>query len=136
MTLPAVRRDPATDLFFDATARGHLLLRRCTACGAHAAPPSDSCPRCRNATADWEPAAGTATVVSWTVVHGRTPGAERTAALVELTEGPWMYAALRGLRPGERPWAGMPVAVAFERPEGGEAIPVFHPADRTGEHTA
>ncbi|MEU9450218.1 OB-fold domain-containing protein [Streptomyces sp. NPDC048277] len=128
MTVPVVHRDPATTPFFDATARGHLLVRRCTACGAHAAPQCDACPLCRHATATWEPAAGTGTVVSWTVVHGRAPGAERTAALIELTEGPWLYAALHGLRPGERPWSGMPVTVAFERPEGGEAVPVFHPA--------
>ncbi|MFG2958312.1 Zn-ribbon domain-containing OB-fold protein [Streptomyces sp. NPDC048291] len=131
MSLPVVLRDPATELFFDATARGELLVRRCTACGAHAAPASDACPRCRNATATSEPAAGTGTVVSWTVVHGRTPGAEQVVALVELTEGPWLYAALRGLRPGERPWSGLPVTVAFERPEGGEAVPVFTAAALT-----
>ncbi|MEV7394824.1 MULTISPECIES: OB-fold domain-containing protein [unclassified Streptomyces] len=126
--MTVVRRDPATEVFFDATARGELPVRRCTACGTHAAPQADACPNCRSATSTWVPAAGTATVVSWTAVPGRGPDAEKVAALVELTEGPWLYAALRGLRAGERPWAGMPVTVAFERPEGGEAVPVFRPA--------
>jgi len=134
MTTLAVRRDAATEKFFDGTARGELLIRLCTACGAHAAPPSESCPACQEPAAVWVPAAGTATVVSWTVVHGRprddAPAPQQVVALVELTEGPWLYAALHGLRAGERPWPGMSVTVAFafEHPEGGEAIPVFLPA--------
>ncbi|GGN23101.1 Zn-ribbon domain-containing OB-fold protein [Streptomyces fuscichromogenes] len=128
MTLPVVHRDVATELFFDATARGELLIRRCADCGAHAAPQSDACPDCRSTEATWVPAAGTATVVSWTVAHSRAGAAETASALLELTEGPWLYAPLHGLRDGERPWAGMPVTVAFERPDGGETLPVFHPA--------
>ncbi|MGW0948904.1 Zn-ribbon domain-containing OB-fold protein [Streptomyces sp. NPDC002623] len=130
MTIPVVHRDTATELFFDATARGELLIRRCTDCGAHSAPQSDACPTCRTLSPAWVPATGTGTVISWTALHGHPLGdaPETVTALIELTEGPWLYAPLRGLLPGERPWAGMPVAVAFERPEGGEALPVFRPA--------
>ncbi|WP_416981433.1 Zn-ribbon domain-containing OB-fold protein [Streptomyces sp. T028] len=132
MTVPVIHRDTATELFFDSTARGELLIRRCAGCGAHAAPQSTACPGCQNPATTWAAAAGTGTVVAWTAVHGRpgdgAPASEAVSALIELTEGPWLYAPLRNLGPGERPWAGMSVVVAFERPEGGEAIPVFRPA--------
>jgi uncharacterized OB-fold protein len=131
MTTLDVRRDAASEKFFDGTARGELLIRHCTACGAHAAPQFDACPACKEPTAAWVPADGTGTVISWTVVHGRprddAPAPQQVVAFIELTEGPWLYAALNGLRAGERPWPGMSVTVAFEHPEGGEAIPVFLP---------
>jgi uncharacterized OB-fold protein len=48
-------------------------------------------------------------------------------AIVELAEGPWLHAQLTGVDPAAVR-GGQPVTVAFERPEGGEAIPVFRPA--------
>jgi len=46
-TTHVVRRDAATEKFFDGTARGELLIRHCTARGAHAAPQSEACPACQ-----------------------------------------------------------------------------------------
>jgi uncharacterized OB-fold protein len=66
-------------------------------------------------------------------VHGRPPadGGEtpRTvAALVELAEGPWLHGRLVGAEPASLT-AGQPLTLAFDRPGGGESVPVFRPTD-------
>jgi uncharacterized OB-fold protein len=65
-------------------------------------------------------------VVSWSVVHTR--GAPPiVVGIVELDEEPWIQAQITETAP-EDVHGGMRVRVAFEHPEGGEAIPVFRPA--------
>ncbi|ROO87961.1 hypothetical protein EDD29_5610 [Actinocorallia herbida] len=130
MTVGIVHRDAQTAEFFDAAARGELLIRRCGACGAFNAPQVLACEHCQSDRQAWAVAAGTGTVVSWTVVHGRArgdaPPSRTSVAIVELDEGPWLHARLTGLEP-EAITAGLKVAVAFERPEGGEPVPTFRP---------
>ena len=130
MSVSAVRRDAETAEFFAGTERGELLLRRCGACGQFSRPQARSCGQCRSADLSWAPAAGQGTVVSWSVVHGRAtdgePPARTVVAIVELDEGPWLHARLAGIGTGGV-GAGQRVTVGFERPEGGEAIPVFSP---------
>lgn len=126
-----VRQDPATAGFFAGTARGELLLRGCGRCAAVSRPQARSCQRCQSGELSWVAAAGTGTIVSWSVVHARpAAGAEpppAVVAIIELSEGPWLHARLAvadpsGLAGGER------VTVGFELPpagEDGEAVPVF-----------
>jgi len=130
MPVLTIRRDETTAEFFAATSRGELPIRRCHDCG-HDNPPQDgACGACHSSALDWTPAAGHGTVVSWSVIHGRArdnePAPRTVVAIVELAEGPWLHAQLIDVDPGEVS-AGLPVTVAFERPEGGEAIPVFRP---------
>ncbi|MCW2884079.1 MAG: uncharacterized protein QOE54_4596 [Streptosporangiaceae bacterium] len=131
MPVGTVKRDGATAAFFNATARGELLIRRCEACGGFDAPQATACAHCGSAELAWAVARGTGTVASWTVVHGRAQGdapAPRTVlAIVELDEGPWLQVHLADVPP-EAVTAGLKVVVGFERPEGGEAVPVFRPA--------
>ncbi|MEV0383168.1 OB-fold domain-containing protein [Nonomuraea sp. NPDC050643] len=125
MPVGIVHRDAATAEFFDGTERGELLIRRCDACGRHAAPQTRTCPDCCAPDPSWTPAAGTGRVESWSVVHAK--GAPLVVvAIVELDEGPWVQARLTEIAP-EDVRGGLPVRVAFERPEGGEAVPVFRP---------
>ena len=131
--LAPVLRDEASATFFDATAEGRLLLRRCTACQHIRGPEVPMCTECLAEDFEWLDAAGTGHVESWIVMHSRagTDGIvpdPRVIATVELAEGPWMVGALRGVDIHAVAGA-MPVRVAFERPEGSEAIPVFRPAD-------
>ncbi|MGY4745623.1 Zn-ribbon domain-containing OB-fold protein [Streptomyces sp. ATMOS53] len=125
-------RDAASDEFFEGTARGELPLRHCTDCGTWNAPHTVSCRSCRSGRLTWEPARGTGKLVSWTVVHGRRaddgPAPRSLAGLVELDEGPWLHARIEVADP-TRLRAGLPLAVAFDRPYGGDAAPVFHLAD-------
>lgn len=127
-----ITRDDASAAFFDGTARGVLLLRRCDDCGRRNAPRTLTCPACHSARLAWEPARGTGTLASWTVVHHRPAGgapAPRTVAgLVQLDEGPWLHARIDGIDPS-RLRAGLPLIVAFDRPADGEAIPVFQSAE-------
>jgi uncharacterized OB-fold protein len=131
MSVGAVKRDAATAEFFDATGRGELLIRECRACSRFDVPQATACAHCGSADLTWAVARGTGTVASWTVVYGRALGdgpAPRTViAIVELDEGPWLQVHLADVPP-EAVTAGLKVVVGFERPEGGEAVPVFRPA--------
>lgn len=126
MPVGTVHRDAATAEFFDGAARGELLIRHCGACGGHAAPQARTCPHCASSALSWTPSAGTGAVVSWSVVHAKgVPPV--VVAIVELDEGPWIQTRITGVEPADVT-GGMRVRAGFERPEGGEAVPVFHPA--------
>jgi uncharacterized protein len=130
MNLPPVVRDHASEAFFDGTARGVLVLRRCDSCGAVRGPEVVLCGSCSESAFTWFDATGTGHVESWIVLHPRTPDAgeqPRVVVTVELTEGPWFVSALVGCDPAAI-HHGMPVVVAFERPIDSESIPIFHPA--------
>ena len=131
-SLPPIQRDEASAEFFDAAAEGRLVVRRCDDCGHVRAPEVPMCTQCLSESFGWIDTAGTGHVESWVVLHSRAGAdgvapAPRVVATVELTEGPWMVAALHGIEPGGVRVA-MAVRVAFERPEGSEPIPVFVPA--------
>jgi uncharacterized OB-fold protein len=135
MTLAALARDDASARFFDAAARGVLLLQRCSACGNAQLPIGgsvrDRCRNCGRNEAVWTAASGAATLVSWTsspvrTADGTEPGP--VIGLLELEEGPWMEAQLHALTGDAAQLAeGAPFAVAFETRAGSEATPVFIP---------
>lgn len=67
--------DPDNGRFWQATAEGKLLVRRCADCGKPHWPPRLGCPHCGSAAVDWADAPTRGTVFSWTVVHrAQTPG--------------------------------------------------------------
>ncbi|MFJ9410432.1 Zn-ribbon domain-containing OB-fold protein [Streptomyces sp. NPDC101393] len=144
--LPEV--DEFTRPYWDAAAEGRLLLRRCRAAGCGAAHhyPREFCPYCWSEDVLWEPAGGSATLYTWSVVHrndlppfgGRVP---YVAAVVDLAEGPRMMTEVvecdeQDLR------IGMPLTVGFRTQDAAEgaagsgaagagkavAVPVFRPA--------
>jgi uncharacterized OB-fold protein len=125
MEIGTLRRDGRTDPFFDAAAADRLLIKRCDPCDRWYAPDQSACPACGEEELGWAEAAGSATLVTWTVVHGRSPDQGRAyLALVELTEGPWLYARLDGLEAaalGE----GLPLAATFVHPPEGESYMLF-----------
>ena len=130
--LSPVVRDEASAEFFDGTARGVLLLRRCIACAHVRAPEIPMCTDCISESFEWIAAAGTGQLVSWVVLHAKasldgTAPEPRIIATVELAEGPWITSALTDVD-ADRVTGAMPVVVAFERPDDSEAIPVFRPA--------
>lgn len=132
-TMP-IARDAASAEFFDGTARGELLLRRCTDCGRISAPQARQCPDCAATEFTPAPASGAATLVSWTVPHDREGRPLTVAALVELAEGPWLRLRLTGVaEPAAELSAGLPLTVSFEAVAGGETVPVVSVA-REGRH--
>lgn len=130
MTIGIVQRDAATAEFFDATARGELLIRQCVDCARFNAPQNSTCAACRGDDLTWTVAAGTGVIASWSVMHGRPrdggPAPRTVVAIVELDEGPWLHAQIVDADP-DTVRTGAQVTVEFERPEGGEAVPVFRP---------
>lgn len=149
---PAPRFDlPEPDAFtapyWEAAARGRLLLRRCLSrdCGAVHHYPREFCPRCWSEAVEWVEADGRATLYTWSVVHRNDlpPFGERVpyvAAVVELAEGPRMMTEVTDC-PEERLRVGMPLRVHFrtgtgrgdgddggDGEGGGRAVPVFRPA--------
>jgi len=125
MTVGPVARDQATAGFFDGTANGQFLLRHCPSCGAVSAPQAAQCERCAATDLDWQAARGDATLISWTVAHGR-PGTDPVVACIaELAEGPWWWSCVEDCSPDQlRP--GAPLRIEFRRsgPQD-ETVPVF-----------
>ncbi|MFJ2259622.1 Zn-ribbon domain-containing OB-fold protein [Streptomyces sp. NPDC087844] len=132
--------DAFSRTYWDAAADGHLLLRRCGACGRAHHYPREFCPNCWSEAVTWERASGRATLYTWSVVHrndlppfgSRTPYA---AAVVDLEEGPRMMTEVVDC--GEEDLrVGMALEVAFRVEgegagegggEGAVAVPVFRP---------
>lgn len=127
MSVP-VSRNEATATFFDGTARGEFLLKRCPL-GHVCRPQAVLCDRCGSPALDDVPASGGVRLVSWAVVPGRSTADEEPTipAIVEFEEGPWWWSKLVGADPAELR-EGLPLRLEFERAEGGEAVPVFRPA--------
>jgi uncharacterized OB-fold protein len=126
MTVGAVNRDEQTAAFFDGTAVGQLLLRRCPA-GHYSEPQAAQCSTCGRTDLEWAAAGGGASLVSWAV----TRSGETSAVLViaELDEGPWWWSQLTGAGSAGLT-VGTRLRLAFARPDGAadgepEAVPVF-----------
>lgn len=58
-----------TQPFWDAAARGSLVVPQCVACGHRRMPPTPFCPRCHSQDIAWVELSGRATVYSYTVVE-------------------------------------------------------------------
>jgi uncharacterized OB-fold protein len=117
-----VIRDDDSAEFFDGTARGDLMIKRCDTCGHFLRPDSIACSQCHGTALSWTKSSGRGSLVSWIVVHGPD---RPVVGLVELEEGPWLHARLidvdmRALSVGDG------FEVDFE-PAGSETIPVFKP---------
>lgn len=120
--------------FWQACARGELVIQRCEDCLRLRHYPQPMCPHCRSTRSDWHRVSGRGSVYSYAVCHrafhpafaGAVP---YVVATIELEEGVRMVADLAGVEP-ERVRIGMPVRVAFERVTDEIALPRFRPAER------
>jgi hypothetical protein len=130
MPVGPVARNDATAPFFDATARGEFLIRRCAVCDTAATPLAEQCPTCTSTGLTWEPASGGAKVVSWTVFHeassGEQPASETVLVIAELDEGPWWWTLLLDVD-ADTVHEGQRIHLEFERSGDHEAVPVFRP---------
>jgi uncharacterized protein len=128
---PAV--NPETKAFWDATARGQLLLRRCRSCSTVNWYPRTLCPACGSFDTEWIEASGLGTIYTFAVTR-RGAGAYRNAtpyvlAYVELAEGPRIMTNIvdcdiDAIQIGDR------VEVTFHDTGQGAALPRFRPAGR------
>lgn len=118
--------DPLSRPFWEAAARGELVLQRCSACGRHQFYARPFCLACESDGVEWVRAAGTGTVYSVTTVRIQwVPELEPPyqVAIVELDEGPRLTSGIVGgeVRIGDR------VRVVWREREGLPPLPVFEP---------
>lgn len=127
MTVGQLRRDADTAEYLDGTARGQLLLRSCAECGAASEPQTRQCWQCDAVDLGWKEAAGDGVLISWAISHDRSDtrsAAQTVFGIVELAEGPWLWAQILADR--EVLGADLRLRVEFRRlADGSEAIPVF-----------
>ena len=130
--LPAPVPQPnlETQAFWDATAEGRFLLKRCE--NGHVIwYPRFLCPECRSTETEWFEASGKGTVYTYTVVRkGQGPYADAApyvAAYVELEEGPRVLTNLVEVEV-DQVEIGMPVEVVWHDTGEGSALYRFKPA--------
>ncbi len=132
--MATAKRDHASAPYFTSLEAGQLSVLRCERCAAWIPPggpyldPPLRCPSCGGGALLWTPTQGTGRLVTWTTdplfpgILDGTPG--QTAGLVELTEGPWVIAAL-AIHPDALS-DGLDVVFDSVVPAaGGEPVPVF-----------
>jgi hypothetical protein len=125
---------PEVKPFWDATARGELVLPKCTACGTLIWYPRPFCPKCASTSVEWVPASGRGTIYSFTV--NRRGVADLSAyreagvyvlAYVELEEGLRMMTNVVDCDP-DSVRIGQKVELVFHDTGEGNALPRFRPA--------
>lgn len=127
--------DVETAPYWEATAQGKLLIKRCNGCARAFFYPRDHCPRCWSTDTVWEETSGHGRVYTYTIVHTNDlpPFRDRVpyvVAIVELDEGVRMTTNIEGIEP-DAVRCDMPVQVAFReeaRDDGSVFLPVFRPA--------
>jgi uncharacterized OB-fold protein len=120
---PAVNLE--TQPFWDATAQGKLLIKKCTACGEPHFYPRGHCPFCFSDKTEWVEASGNGTIYTYSVMR-RAP-IPYAIAYVTLAEGPTMMTNivdcdLDSIKIGQA------VRLIFRPSEGGAPVPMFTPA--------
>ena len=123
--IPAPEASLETKAFWDAAAQGKLVIKQCRACGAAHYYPRALCPFCMSDATEWQTAAGTGTLYSYSVM--RRAEIPYAIAYVTLDEGPTMMTNLVGcdfdaLEIGQR------MKVVFTPTDGGPPVPTFTPA--------
>ncbi|MQY31859.1 hypothetical protein NRB56_74700 [Nocardia sp. RB56] len=78
-----------------------LMILRCDGCGRVFAPLTAWCSKCASSVLEQVPSGGVGSILSWRVVGragycGDDDPEPLTIAIVELDEGPWVYAAIEG----------------------------------------
>ena len=128
---PAPAPNAETAPFWDATARGVMLLQRCNSCGSTIWYPRWLCPICGSTDTSWYEASGRGSIYSFTVVR-RGDGPYREVgpyvlAYVELEEGPRIVTNVLTDDP-DAVRVGQAVTVTFTDTGEGTALPRFTPA--------
>jgi uncharacterized OB-fold protein/acyl dehydratase len=130
---PSLTQD--NSFFFEGAKEGKLLIQRCSECGMLRHPPRPACPNCRSFLWDTLQASGRGTIYSYVVNHyPQVPAFDYPliVALVELEEGTRLVANVSHMTP-ETVAIGMPVVAEFESFDDELSLPVFRPADGSGE---
>jgi uncharacterized OB-fold protein len=124
--IEAPEQSPETKPYWDAAAKGQLLIKKCNACGEPHFYPRSLCPFCFSGDTAWVAASGKGTIYSYSVMR-RVP-VPYVVAYVTLAEGPTMISNivdcdLNAVKIGQA------VKVTFKPSDGGPLVPMFTPAE-------
>ena len=116
---------PDTQAFWDAAAKGKLLIKTCADCKKSHYYPRANCPYCLSAKTEWRETKGTGTIYTYSVMR-RAP-VPYALAYVALDEGVTMMTNivdtdLDTIKIGQK------VKLVFKPSEGGPPVPCFAPA--------
>jgi len=120
--IPAPQANPETQAFWDGAAKGQLLLKKCRACGELHYYPRALCPFCGSDATEWQAAAGTGVLYSYSVM--RRAEVPYAIAYVTLDEGVTMMTNLVDCD-FDRLKIGQRVKVVFTPTDGGPPVPTF-----------
>ena len=119
-----------TKAWWDATRDQRLVVQRCASCGRHQHYPRALCTACGSTDLTFDDAAGTGSVVSFSVVH-RAPSDSFTppyvVALVRLDEGVQLLTNI--VAPPDIVRCDQPVTVTWEALDDGRHLPLFTPTE-------
>lgn len=122
--------------FWDAARDNTLLIQQCACCANTEFLPRPWCSECGSRDLQWRPSTGLGSVYAFSIANvvmmnrpGWTPDLPVVLTLVDLDDGPRMYARIVG--PNRvKTHINMRVEVTFESVGGGVAIPVFRQIER------
>lgn len=117
--------------YWEAAARGELLIKQCGACTEVHHYPRPFCPRCWSEDVSWLRASGRATLYTYSTVFRNDLApfdswGAYVAAVVELEEGPRLMTNIVDCDPADLR-VGMAVEVVFRELTDEFAAPVFRP---------
>lgn len=129
-TRPLPDPDGESRTYFEACARGELLVQECPACHHRQHFPRAWCTEC-GATPEWLSTAGTGTVHTFTIIrqYGQEPFQGQlpyVVAMIELPEGPKLMGNVTDCDPSSV-HIGMPVEVYMVRATPEIAVPFWRP---------
>src|SRR6185503_13834587 len=113
-----LRNDESIE-FFDGTARGELMIKRCDSCGQFPRLDAIACSKYHAITLSWTESSGRGSLVSSSVMRGEPSS---VVGLVELDEGPWLHGRLVNVETDSLA-LGDPFLVDFEQ-AGEEKTPI------------
>ena len=108
--------------FWDATAEGKLLVKKCTDCGEYHYYPRSICPFCMSDNTEWRQSTGKGTVYTYSVM--RRSSSPYCIAYVTLDEGITMMTSIINVD-FDKIKIGMEVHVSFVDTGEGCALPYF-----------
>jgi uncharacterized protein len=123
--IPAPAVNVETKSYWDAAAKGQLLVKKCLACGELHFYPRALCPFCFSERTEWVAASGNGTIYSYSVMR-RVPE-PYAIAYVALDEGPKMLTNIVDCA-FDAIHIGLRVKLVFKPSEGGPPVPMFAPA--------
>ena len=131
---PIPSPSPETKRFWDGCKKHELWLPFCHDCQTFYWYPRDFCPSCFSWDTEWRRASGRGTVYTFAIQYrawhpGFADDIPYVTALIDLEEGPRLYANLVGIEPDPKHVrCDMPVEVVFEDISDEISLPKFQPA--------